>query len=175
MFAVILITSIFLLFTTLAEWRFHLANEVRMPNILSQQLRLFYMFKLFSPSQIEDKQSSDVLRPKFLDTLMLVYSATCQQGSSTTPRSFSARIITMLVFTVLMFLYARLVLLVDAFYTFHLTPHLSSQLNSISYSANIVALLQSPSTKIRTLDDLLNSRLKFGVDDTVFNRYYFSV
>lgn len=43
-----------------------------------------------------------------------------------------------------------------------------------SYSANIVALLQSPSTKIKTLEDLLASRLKFGVDDTVFNRYYFS-
>lgn len=45
----------------------------------------------------------------------------------------------------------------------------------ISYSATIVALLQSPSSKIKTLDDLLSSRLKFGVDDTVFNRYYFSV
>lgn len=37
-----------------------------------------------------------------------------------------------------------------------------------------MALLQSPSTKIRTLSDLLHSRLKFGVDDTVFNRYYFA-
>lgn len=44
-----------------------------------------------------------------------------------------------------------------------------------SYSANIVALLQSPSNKIQTLADLLNSRLKFGVDDTVFNHFYFSV
>lgn len=44
-----------------------------------------------------------------------------------------------------------------------------------SYSATIVALLQSPSSKIKSLDDLLSSRLKFGVDDTVFNRYYFSV
>lgn len=44
-----------------------------------------------------------------------------------------------------------------------------------SYSANIVALLQSPSNKIQTLSDLLNSRLKFGVDDTVFNHFYFSV
>nr|AXY83447.1 putative ionotropic receptor 25 [Conopomorpha sinensis] len=43
-----------------------------------------------------------------------------------------------------------------------------------SYSANIVALLQSSSSKIHTLDDLLHSRLKFAVDDTIFNRYYFS-
>lgn len=44
-----------------------------------------------------------------------------------------------------------------------------------SYSANIVALLQSPSTRIKTLKDLYESRLKIGVDDTVFNRYYFAV
>lgn len=44
-----------------------------------------------------------------------------------------------------------------------------------SYSANIVALLQSPSTRIKTLKDLYESRLEIGVDDTVFNRYYFSV
>lgn len=44
-----------------------------------------------------------------------------------------------------------------------------------SYAANIVAMLQSPSTKIRTLTDLYHSRLQIGVDDTVFNRYYFAV
>lgn len=44
-----------------------------------------------------------------------------------------------------------------------------------SFAANIVALLQSSSSQIRTLDDLLHSRIKFGVHDTVFNRYYFSV
>nr|XP_026488289.1 uncharacterized protein LOC113394997 [Vanessa tameamea] len=42
-----------------------------------------------------------------------------------------------------------------------------------SYSANIVALLQSSSSQIRTLEDLLHSRIKFGVHDTVFNRHYF--
>lgn len=44
-----------------------------------------------------------------------------------------------------------------------------------SYSANIVALLQSPSKKIKTLKDLYNSRLKLGADDTVYNHYYFTV
>lgn len=44
-----------------------------------------------------------------------------------------------------------------------------------SYAANIVALLQSSSSQIKTLDDLLHSRIAFGVHDTVFNRYYFSV
>jgi hypothetical protein len=44
-----------------------------------------------------------------------------------------------------------------------------------SFSANIVALLQSPSNKIKTLTDLHNSRLEFGVDDTIFNHFYFKV
>lgn len=44
-----------------------------------------------------------------------------------------------------------------------------------SYSANIVALLQSTSDQIRTLSDLLNSKLELGVEDTPYNRYFFSV
>lgn len=66
------------------------------------------------------------------------------------PRSITSRVIMWLVFTILMFLYT-------------------------SYSANIVALLQSPSRKIRTLRDLFESRLKLGVDDTVYNHYFFTV
>ncbi|XP_052859873.1 ionotropic receptor 75a-like [Anopheles cruzii] len=89
------------------------------------------------------------LTPSFRDALLMTYGASCQQGSSVLPRNCSARLITLLTFIVLMFLYA-------------------------SYSASIVALLQSPSTKIRSLEDLLASRLKFGVHDTVFNRYYFT-
>lgn len=67
-----------------------------------------------------------------------------------TPRSATARLIMIITSTILMFLYT-------------------------SYSANIVALLQSPSTKIKTLKNLYESRLEIGVDDTVFNRYYFAV
>nr|QGW45454.1 ionotropic receptor 75d [Bradysia odoriphaga] len=92
---------------------------------------------------------SGLLRARFSDVFLLVFGATCQQGSSVTPRSHSSRIITITAFVVLMFLYT-------------------------SYAANIVALLQSPSSKIKSLKDLLDSRLKFGVDDTVFNHYYFS-
>lgn len=44
-----------------------------------------------------------------------------------------------------------------------------------SYSANIVALLQSTSNQIRTLTDLLNSKLELGVEDVAYNKYYFSV
>ncbi|XP_001651553.2 glutamate receptor 2 [Aedes aegypti] len=101
------------------------------------------------PLTVDDPSDGSILRASLRDTLLMIYGATCQQGSSTLPRSFSARTITMITFTVLMFLY-------------------------VCYSANIVALLQSPSTKIRTLEDLLASRLKFGAHDTVFNRYYFT-
>lgn len=79
-----------------------------------------------------------------------MFGATCQQGSHWVPQCTAARIIMVVAFTILMFLYT-------------------------SYSANIVALLQSPSTRIKTLKDLYESRLEIGVDDTVFNRYYFSV
>lgn len=44
-----------------------------------------------------------------------------------------------------------------------------------SYSANIVALLQSSSNQIRTLSDLLNSKLELGVEDQPYTRYYFMV
>lgn len=44
-----------------------------------------------------------------------------------------------------------------------------------SYSANIVALLQSSSNDIKTLADLLNSKLELGAEDTPYNRQHLSV
>uniref|UniRef100_A0A182XYX5 Uncharacterized protein n=1 Tax=Anopheles stephensi TaxID=30069 RepID=A0A182XYX5_ANOST len=82
------------------------------------------------------------------DTLLNVFGTTCQQGSFIEPKTAPSRCLILLCLVVLMFLYA-------------------------SYSANIVALIQSPSTKIQTLEDLLASRLKTGAEDTVYNRYYF--
>ncbi|XP_031619955.1 ionotropic receptor 75a-like [Contarinia nasturtii] len=96
-----------------------------------------------------DADSSSDLRPSVSDIFFVIFGAACQQGSAAIPRSVAGRIILAVAFTILMFLYT-------------------------SYSANIVALLQSPSTKIKTLKDLYESRLDIGVDDTVFNRYYFS-
>lgn len=81
---------------------------------------------------------------------LLIYAATCQQGSAVAPQSITARVIMVVAYIILMFLYT-------------------------SYAANIVALLQSPSTKIKTLKDLYDSRLKLGVDDTVYNHYFFAV
>uniref|UniRef100_A0A182PQE0 Ionotropic glutamate receptor C-terminal domain-containing protein n=1 Tax=Anopheles epiroticus TaxID=199890 RepID=A0A182PQE0_9DIPT len=82
------------------------------------------------------------------DTLLNVFGTTCQQGSFIEPKTAPSRCLILLCLVVLMFLYA-------------------------SYSANIVALIQSPSTKIQTSEDLLASRLKTGAEDTVYNQYYF--
>uniref|UniRef100_A0A182NHU3 Ionotropic glutamate receptor C-terminal domain-containing protein n=1 Tax=Anopheles dirus TaxID=7168 RepID=A0A182NHU3_9DIPT len=82
------------------------------------------------------------------DTLLNVFGTTCQQGSFIEPTTAPSRCLILLCLVVLMFLYA-------------------------AYSANIVALIQSPSTKIQTVEDLLVSRLKAGAEDTVYNQYYF--
>ncbi|XP_028158429.1 ionotropic receptor 75a-like isoform X2 [Ostrinia furnacalis] len=95
------------------------------------------------------KQDSGILRANFVDVIILIFGAICQQGSPVELKGSLGRVVMLILFLALMFLYT-------------------------SYSANIVALLQSSSSQIRTLDDLLHSRLKFGVHDTVFNRYYFS-
>lgn len=81
---------------------------------------------------------------------MIIFGALCQQGSAVTPSSITGRIIMAISFTILMFLY-------------------------VSYSANIVALLQSPSNQIKTLQDLYESKLDVSMEDNVYNRYYFPV
>lgn len=98
----------------------------------------------------QSNESASILRPSFADVFLLVIGATCQQGSSATPRSLTARIAMVIIFIAMMFLF-------------------------VSYSANIVALLQSPSSKIQTLEDLYNSRLEVGAEDTSYNKYLFAV
>nr|XP_037872942.1 ionotropic receptor 75a-like [Bombyx mori] len=89
------------------------------------------------------------LQPSVSDVTILVISAISQQGSSNELKGTLGRAVLFLLFLTFLFLY-------------------------ISYSANIVALLQSNSKQIRTLQDLLNSKLELGVEDIVYNRYYFS-
>lgn len=90
------------------------------------------------------------MRPKIDDILVMELGAICQQGSEVEPRSSSGRIATIFIFVTVMFIY-----------TF--------------YSANIVALLQSTSESIQTIEDLLSSRIKLGVEDTIYMRYFFKV
>ncbi|XP_035786974.1 glutamate receptor 3-like [Anopheles albimanus] len=101
------------------------------------------------PSDHSNDSSGTTLAPIHLsDTLLNSFGTTCQQGSFIEPKTAASRCLVLLCLVVLMFLYA-------------------------SYSANIVALIQSPSTKIRTVEDLLVSRMKTGAEDTVYNKYYF--
>lgn len=95
-------------------------------------------------------EQSDLLRVSIYDSFVLIFGATCQQGSAVTPRCNSARLFMIVSFIALMFLFT-------------------------SYSANIVALLQSPSDKIRTLQDMLDSPLEMGVDTSPYVETYFPV
>nr|AOG12848.1 ionotropic receptor [Eogystia hippophaecolus] len=89
------------------------------------------------------------LRPNVSDIAFLVISAISQQGSAMELKGTLGRIVTFILFLTFLFLYT-------------------------SYSASIVALLQSSSKQIRTLSDLLHSKLELGAEDTPYNRYHFS-
>ncbi|KAL1514088.1 hypothetical protein ABEB36_003407 [Hypothenemus hampei] len=100
-------------------------------------------------SEIEKKENQIELRESFGDIVLVTFGAFCQQAAAALPYSTPGRVATLCLFVSLMFLY-------------------------VSYSANIVALLQTSSNSIKTLEDLLKSRIPVGVDDTVFNHFFFS-
>lgn len=86
----------------------------------------------------------------YWDCAVFVWSAMCQQGFSVDVYNRSSRMILFTTFISTLFLFT-------------------------SFSANIVVLLQSPSQSIKTLNDLTNSPLEIGVQDTVYNKVYFNV
>ena len=86
----------------------------------------------------------------YWDCAVFVWGAVCQQGFYGNITNLSARIIIFTTFVATLFLFT-------------------------SFSANIVALLQSPSEAIRTLKDLSQSSLELGVQDTHYNRVFLNV
>lgn len=96
------------------------------------------------------REGRDEQKPRFIDIVFVIFSAICNQGSSFNLNSVAGRII----------LISCLILVVCLF---------------VSYSAFIVVLLQSPATNIKTAQDLLNSRMEIGAEDTVYNRYWLKV
>lgn len=44
-----------------------------------------------------------------------------------------------------------------------------------SYTANIVALLQSTTKSITTLEDILNSEMEAGIQDQPYNRHFIPI
>ncbi|GAB0086032.1 uncharacterized protein DMENIID0001_000070 [Sergentomyia squamirostris] len=83
------------------------------------------------------------------DAILTAVSAITQQGTDLMTNTFSGRIILFSLFTFMFFLYS-------------------------SYTANIVALLQSTTNSISSLKDLLESNLDLAVDDKIYHRQYFS-
>ncbi|XP_072744983.1 ionotropic receptor 75a-like [Anoplolepis gracilipes] len=93
-------------------------------------------------------KQTNIGQPTFGDDLLVLLGAFAQQGYSYEPFRVSARIITLMLLVASLSLYA-------------------------AYTANIVALLQSPSDSIKTLSDLLNSPLTLGAEDIQYAHYMF--
>lgn len=87
---------------------------------------------------------------QFSDVCLISIAAICQQGTHIETRSGPGRIILFFLFLTLTFLF-------------------------VSWSANIVVLLQSSSNNIKTISDLLASDMRIGAEDNVYNRYYLKV
>ncbi|CAH2075857.1 unnamed protein product, partial [Iphiclides podalirius] len=83
------------------------------------------------------------------DCFTFAIGAMCQQGSNLSPRLWSLRLV---MFCML----------------------LSSLFVFTSYSAKVVAILQSPSNALQTIDDLTNSPMTLGVQETTYKKVYFA-
>ncbi|GAB0096805.1 uncharacterized protein DMENIID0001_123730 [Sergentomyia squamirostris] len=88
--------------------------------------------------------------PRFTDIVMNAAGAITQQGAHMESKVASSRTASFFLFLTMFFLYT-------------------------SYTANIVALLQSTTNSISTIQDLQESSLDFGVEDIIYNRYYFKI
>ncbi|KAL0892971.1 hypothetical protein ABMA27_014640 [Loxostege sticticalis] len=115
---------------------------------------ILYINALWENKKLESSEQNSkdptALKPHVGEIAILVISAISQQGSFTELKGTLGRIVMFILFLAFLLLYS-------------------------SYSASIVALLQSSSNQIRTLSDLLNSKLELGVEDTPYNRYFFPI
>lgn len=98
----------------------------------------------------EARMVNDTQKRTITDVTLMICSVVCQMGSEVEARLTSSRIFVLFSFITFIFVYT-------------------------SYTANIVALLQTPTKSIQTLEDLYNSKLKLGVEDNLYNRYYVGV
>ncbi|XP_060852766.1 glutamate receptor ionotropic, kainate glr-3-like [Rhopalosiphum padi] len=83
-----------------------------------------------------------------LDSVTIVHGAICQQGYTMNLNAGSIRVAIFVLFLTAVFLFT-------------------------SYSASIVALLQSPSNSIKTINDLVESSMTFSAQITPYSRVYF--
>uniref|UniRef100_A0A0K8TVJ1 Ionotropic Receptor n=1 Tax=Epiphyas postvittana TaxID=65032 RepID=A0A0K8TVJ1_EPIPO len=83
------------------------------------------------------------------ETVIFTVGTVCQQGFNLVPAIASARVV----------MFCALMTSLFAF---------------TSYSAKIVAILQTPSDAIRSIDDLTRSPMTLGVQETTYKRVYFA-
>ncbi|XP_050669770.1 glutamate receptor ionotropic, kainate 4-like [Leptidea sinapis] len=90
-----------------------------------------------------------VARLHLAESFTFAIGTICQQGSEVTPQLMSARVL--MLFTLLSCVFAF-----------------------TAYSAKIVSILQSPSSAMQTIDDLAQSPMQLGVQDTTYKKVYFA-
>nr|ALM24944.1 ionotropic receptor 75d [Athetis dissimilis] len=94
------------------------------------------------------RPGSDLAHFTALDTVTFALGSLCQQGFYMTPAVTSVRVV--------MFSW-----LLAALFVF------------TAYSAKVVAILQTPSDALRSIDDLTHSPMLIGVQDTTYKKVYF--
>ncbi|XP_044741851.1 glutamate receptor U1-like [Chrysoperla carnea] len=109
--------------------------------VLCLFITVMICFQLWIQNRIKSLQHNE---NRYTDILTFIFGAMCQQGSSLNPNTPSLRITVFLVFMAAIFLFT-------------------------SYSANIVALLQTPSNSIKTLNDLIDSPIVVGAHNSTYN------
>lgn len=107
----------------------------------------------------------------FSDVFLLVAGLVSQMGTHLNPRKISGQI-AMVTKNSFLFLW-RVIIKRYCFFHQQFTVLMCLFFIFTSYTAKIVALLQSTTKTIRTLEDLLNSKMEFGVQDTPYNRHFF--
>lgn len=95
------------------------------------------------------ENSTPLLQPKVADVVLFEVGALCQQGAEVEPRSAAGRTLTIFIFILITFLYT-------------------------AYTAFIVALFQSTTDSIKTVEDLLTSDIKLGVQNEPYALPVFS-
>ncbi|XP_063706207.1 uncharacterized protein LOC134835266 [Culicoides brevitarsis] len=101
-------------------------------------------------SEVKIERQREEQKAELGESFYMILTIVCQQGFTNTIHSISARLLMFFSFFTLMLLY-------------------------VSYAASLVALLQSSSKRINSLQDLLESKMKLGVEDAAYNRIYFAM
>lgn len=107
------------------------------------------------------------------DYILFAVESTCQMSTEILTKVISARI-SMVINKHFVRISCFQPQYFNLFYYLQLVLFIALLFMYTSYTANIVALLQSTTKSIRTIADLQNPAIGIGVHDTPYNRYYFA-